>query len=53
METIKRFLSDEEGATMVEYGIMIALIAAICILVIETIGQKVSTAFSSVATTLP
>ncbi len=28
---IRKFLSDEEGATAVEYGIMVALIAAVII----------------------
>jgi pilus assembly protein Flp/PilA len=45
---LKSILHDDEGATMVEYGIMVALIAAICITVITTLGQKVSNAFSTV-----
>ena len=47
-----RVLRDEEGATMVEYGIMVALIAAICIGVITTLGQNVSNAFSTVNTSI-
>ncbi len=45
-------LRDDEGATMVEYGIMVALIAAICIGLITTLGQKVSNAFSTVNASL-
>lgn len=41
-------LRDEDGATMVEYGIMVALIAAVCIVLISTLGTKVSGAFSTV-----
>lgn len=41
-------LRDDEGATMVEYGIMVALIAAVCIILVSQLGTKVSTAFSSV-----
>jgi pilus assembly protein Flp/PilA len=41
-------LRDEQGATMVEYGIMIALIAAVCIVLVAALGGQVSTAFSSV-----
>ena len=48
-----RLLGDESGATMVEYGIMVALIAAVCILVIQAIGTKVSGAFSSVSSSFP
>ena len=45
---LKSLITDESGATMVEYGIMVALIAALSILVIKSIGSKVSNAFSSV-----
>jgi pilus assembly protein Flp/PilA len=48
MNALKQLIADEEGATMVEYGIMVALIAAVCIVLISTLGGKVSTAFSSV-----
>lgn len=42
-----RLLRDDSGATMVEYAIMVSLIAAVCILVITAIGTNVSTMFSS------
>jgi Flp pilus assembly pilin Flp len=32
MVGIKRFLKDEEGVTMVEYGLIAALIAIVCAL---------------------
>lgn len=48
MSMIRSLLRDESGATMVEYGIMVALIAAVCIAVITTLGQSVSNAFSTV-----
>lgn len=37
----------DEGATMVEYGIMVALIAAISILVIGVLGVDVFDAFTT------
>lgn len=46
--TLVNVLRDEEGATMVEYGIMVALIAAVSIAVITTLGKNVSNAFSTV-----
>jgi pilus assembly protein Flp/PilA len=49
---IGKVLRDEQGATMVEYGIMVALIAAICIAVVGTLGQNVSNAFSNVNASL-
>lgn len=46
--TIRRFMKEESGATMVEYGIMVAVIAAVSIVVIRSIGTKTNTAFSNV-----
>jgi pilus assembly protein Flp/PilA len=42
----------EKGATAVEYGIMVALIAAVIITIVATIGTNMSTMFNSVATKL-
>jgi len=47
MKKLINFFKDDEGATMVEYGIMVALIAAICITMIGNVGQKVLTAFTT------
>ncbi len=44
----RRFLTDDSGATMVEYGIMVALIAAIAIAIIQVVGSKTSNAFQNV-----
>lgn len=40
-------MSSEEGATMVEYGIMVALIAVVSILVITALGLDVFGAFNT------
>ena len=53
MNKIKKFFRDEEGASAVEYGIMVALIAAIIIGAVQVIGTKVNTAFNTVGTQLP
>ena len=48
--TTKRALSrDDRGATAVEYGLMVALIAAVIIIAVTAIGTNLSTLFSSVA----
>ncbi|MGR8980030.1 MAG: Flp family type IVb pilin [Gammaproteobacteria bacterium] len=39
----------EKGATMVEYAIMVALIAVVSILVIQGLGQQVSQVFGQVS----
>jgi pilus assembly protein Flp/PilA len=44
---LRNVLKDEQGATMVEYAIMVSLIAAVCIAVVKTLGQNVSNAFST------
>jgi pilus assembly protein Flp/PilA len=38
----------QEGATAVEYGIMVALIAAVIIVVVRVVGGKTSNSFESV-----
>ena len=52
IESLKAMIRDEEGATMVEYGLMLALIAVVCIAVITVLGQNLSTLFGLVANTL-
>lgn len=49
----RNFVRDDSGATMVEYGVMVALIAAVCIAIISSLGTKVDTAFTTVDAKLP
>ena len=39
---------DDQGATAVEYGLIVALIAAVIIVVVTALGTQVSTAFQTV-----
>ncbi len=48
MTKLSAMLRDEEGATMVEYGVIVALIAAVCIAVVALIGTNINTAFTNV-----
>jgi pilus assembly protein Flp/PilA len=52
MQRIKQFLKDESGASMVEYGLMVALIAAVCMAAVATIGTTMNTKFGEVNTQL-
>lgn len=52
MKQIINFLIDEEGATAVEYGIMVAAIAAVIVVVVFVIGGKVEQAFEDVNTAM-
>lgn len=46
---IGEFLRKDEGATLVEYALMLALIAAVCLAAIASVGTGASTTFTSVA----
>jgi pilus assembly protein Flp/PilA len=52
VQLINRFRRDEEGAALVEYGLLVGLIAVICIAAVTLLGQEVSTAFSIIASDL-
>ncbi|HEX8551232.1 MAG TPA: Flp family type IVb pilin [Abditibacteriaceae bacterium] len=43
---IKRFVMEEEGQTLVEYGLLVSLIALVVIAVLTTLGKKVQTVFN-------
>ena len=53
LEKIKSLWHDEEGATMVEYALMLALIAIVCILVVTALGNKAGETFDNAQTQLP
>ena len=43
-------LRDERGATAVEYGLMVALIAVVIIAAVTTLGTNLQSKFTAVAT---
>ncbi len=45
-------MNDESGATAIEYGLIAALISIAAIGAMTTLGTKLSTTFSSVASSL-
>ena len=49
---INRFSKDESGASAVEYGLLVALIAVVIILAVTTVGEQLNIAFNKVATAL-
>ncbi|MBV8344103.1 MAG: Flp family type IVb pilin [Candidatus Eremiobacteraeota bacterium] len=52
LATLKTMIRDDEGATMVEYGLLVALIALVALGAVTTLGKNLSGLFSSVAGTL-
>ena len=49
MQTLRSFIKNEDGATMVEYGLMLALIAIVCILAVTAIGTNANVVFQNSA----
>ena len=52
LNQIMRFVKEEDGATAVEYGLMVSLIAVIIITAVTTIGTNLNTTFTTVGTAL-
>lgn len=48
-----RFAKDESGATAIEYGLIVALIAVVIITAVTTLGTKLNTAFGTINSKLP
>lgn len=53
LKEIGNFLRDEEGASAVEYGLIVGLIAVAIIAVLVAIGPKLAALFEKVNSNLP
>jgi pilus assembly protein Flp/PilA len=49
---IKRFIQEEEGQTLVEYGLLISLIALVVIAVLTVMGQRLKSGFNAASTSI-
>jgi pilus assembly protein Flp/PilA len=49
---VKDRFSSEKGATAVEYGLLVALIAAVIVTVVATLGGQINTAFTTISSKL-
>jgi pilus assembly protein Flp/PilA len=52
MQTLKRFLQNESGATAIEYGLIAAGISVVIITAVKAVGTNLNTTFTSVSTAL-
>ena len=52
MAKFLKLLTNEKGATAIEYGLIAALIAVAAITAMTTVGSKLSTTFNNVAGSL-
>jgi pilus assembly protein Flp/PilA len=48
--TLAAFMRDEDGATMIEYALLVALIAVVVAAGLVTLGTTIKTKYSSVST---
>lgn len=53
MSNIKNFLKDEEGQSMVEYGVTLGAIAAVAYMAVVVLGDKTADLFAWMANHLP
>ena len=47
---IRKFFKDESGVTMIEYGLIAALVGVACVVVLTTLGGDLQTLFGNVST---
>ena len=45
---IRKLANNEDGAALVEYGLLVALIAVVCVTVVGTLGKTISGAFNTI-----
>lgn len=54
--TLQSFIADrkndDKGATAVEYGLMVALIAAVIVVAVAALGTQINAAFNTVVTAI-
>lgn len=49
MEMVKKFFKDESGASAVEYGLLVALIAVVIVGGVTLLGANISARFTGAA----
>jgi pilus assembly protein Flp/PilA len=53
LKTVHKFVTgQEEAATLAEYGLLLALIAVVCITAIAALGSRISTMFQTLSTSI-
>lgn len=52
MKAIQKFLTEEDGVTAIEYGLIAALIAVVIVGAVTIVGTKLNTVFTTIGTKL-
>ena len=50
---ISRFLNEEDGQTLVEYGLLISLLALVVVAAVAYFGQRMQQFYNSAANKMP
>jgi pilus assembly protein Flp/PilA len=53
IHVVRTFWREEEGQDLLEYALLIALIALVSVLAVTSAGQKVQTIFNTIAAAIP
>lgn len=49
MDLFRQLLADEEGQSLAEYGLLMALIAVACLVAVKTLGGSIAAKFLQLA----
>ena len=49
---VTRFAKNDEGAALVEYGLLVGLIAVVCIVAVTLLGKQINQAFGDITAAL-
>jgi len=52
LKTVKNFVSNDSGATAIEYALIASLIAVALVTILGSLGSRLSTEFSEVSAAL-
>jgi pilus assembly protein Flp/PilA len=52
VKKIKSFAGDKKGVTLLEYGLLAALIAVACVTTLTTLGSNINSKFSTISTSI-
>jgi pilus assembly protein Flp/PilA len=53
VELFKRFVRDDEGQDLVEYAMLLGLIALVCVGAVTLLGTNIETVLNNIAGALP
>jgi pilus assembly protein Flp/PilA len=48
MKNLKAIISNESGQGLAEYGLILGLIAAVCVLAVTTLGTNINTVLTNI-----